>query len=46
MKIKEYEKELIIECLEYRLENDENLLLQSTLKDEIEDLLLKIEDDE
>ena len=45
MKIKNYEKELLIETLEYRLENDENLLYQHTLKEELEDLLRHLEDE-
>lgn len=45
MKLKNYEKELLIETIEYRLENDETLLYQTTLKDELEDLLCKLEDE-
>lgn len=45
MNIKEYEKDLIIEALEYRLENDDELIHQVTLKEEIEDLLFKLEDE-
>lgn len=44
MKLEKYEKELIIETIEHRLESDENLLYQTTLKEELEDLLCKLED--
>jgi hypothetical protein len=45
MKIQDFEKDLIVESLEYRLENDEELIYQTTLKEEIEDLLCKLEDE-
>lgn len=45
MKLKDYEKELLIETIEHRLENDETLLYQTALKEELEDLLCKLEED-
>lgn len=45
MDIKEYEKELLVESLEYRLENDEELIYQTALKEELQDLLCKLEDE-
>lgn len=45
MDIKEYEKELLVESIEYRLENDEELIYQTTLKEELQDLLCKLEDE-
>jgi hypothetical protein len=45
MKIKNYEKDLIVESIEYRLENDEQLIYQTTLKEELEDLICKLEDE-
>ena len=43
MNFEEYEKELLIETIEHRLENDETLLYCTSLKDNLEDLLDKIE---
>ena len=43
--IEDFEKDLLIESLEYRLENDEDLILSESLKDELQELLRKIEDD-
>lgn len=45
MDIKEYEKELLVESIEFRLENDEELIYQTALKEELEDLLCKLEDE-
>ena len=45
MNLKEYEKELLIESLEYRIENDEELIYQTALKEELQDLLCKFEDE-
>ena len=45
MDFKEYEKDLLVETIEHRLENDEALLIQQTLKEELLDLLCKIEEE-
>ena len=44
--IDEFEKDLLIETLEYRIENDEDLVLSESLKEELQELIRKIEDDE
>lgn len=44
--IDEFEKDLLIETLEYRIENDEDLVLSESLKEELQELIRKIEEDE
>jgi len=39
-----YELDLLMETLSFRLENDDQLILNLRLKEELEDLLLLIED--
>ena len=39
-----YEKDIIMETLQYRLENDNILLIDGSLKDDLEDLLSRLED--
>jgi len=46
LRIDEFEKDLIIESLEFRIENDEDLILSESLKDELQELIRKIEDDD
>ena len=41
-----YEKDIIMETLQYRLENDNILLIDGTLKDDLEDLLSKLEEED
>lgn len=53
MNIKEYmelkldyqEKDLLIECIQHRLHTDKLLIINDSLRNEIEDLLSKIEED-
>ena len=40
-----YERDIIMETLQYRLENDDHLIQEMTLKDNLEDLLSKLEED-
>ena len=40
-----YEKDLLIDCLQHRLDTDKILVINESLKNEIEDLLVKIEDE-
>jgi hypothetical protein len=40
-----YEKDLLIDCIQHRLETDKILVINESLKNEIEDLLVKIEDE-
>ena len=44
--IDQYEKDLIIETLQYRLEHDDHLIQEMTLKDNLEDLISKLEGEE
>lgn len=44
--IDEFEKDLLIESLEFRIENDEDLVLSESLKEELQELIRKIEDNE
>ncbi len=46
MELDNYEKDLLIETIENRLENDESLIYSQSLKENLEDLLRKLEDDE
>ena len=39
------EKDLLIDCLQHRLDTDKILVINNSLKNEIEDLLAKIEED-
>lgn len=45
LNIDNYDLELIYESLEYRIENDEELVLNENVKDSLQDLLRKIEED-
>jgi hypothetical protein len=45
MNFEEYEKDLLIETIEHRLENDETLLYRTSLKENLEDLLSKMDDE-
>ena len=40
-----YDREVLIDCIEYRLENDLELITNDSLREEIEDLLTLIEDE-
>ena len=44
--IDQYEKDLIIETLQYRLEHDDHFIQEMTLKDNLEDLMSKLEGEE
>ena len=44
MNFDEYEKDLLIETIEYRLDNDESLLYFTSLKENLEDILSKAKD--
>jgi hypothetical protein len=53
MNLKEYmelkldyqEKDLLIDCLQHRLDTDKILVINESLKNEIEDLLAKVEEE-
>ena len=40
-----YEKEILIETIEFRLENDDRLILDDRMRDDIKDILEKVEDE-
>jgi len=40
-----YDKDLLVDCIEYRLQNDADLITNDSLREEIEDLLTIIEDE-
>tara|TARA_Y100001938_G_scaffold147367_1_gene228389 strand:+ start:768 stop:920 length:153 start_codon:yes stop_codon:yes gene_type:complete len=46
IEVDQYEKDLLIETLQFRLENDSHLMQEMTLKDNLEDLLGKLEGEE
>ena len=41
-----YERDIIMETLQYRLEHDDHLIQEMTLKDTLEDLLSKLEEED
>jgi hypothetical protein len=41
----EYEKDVLLETLQYRIENDESLILSEGIKDDLQELLRKMEDE-
>ena len=41
-----YEKDTMVETLQYRIENDEHLLINASVKDDLQDLLDKFLEDE
>lgn len=45
LKLDHYEKDLLIDCIQHRLDTDKVLVINNSLKSEIEDLLVKIEDE-
>ena len=42
----DYEKDLLLETIQHRLYTDKILVINNTLREEIEDLLRKVEEDE
>ncbi len=46
LKLDEYERDILIDTIQHRLDTDKILIINHTLKDEVEDLLRKIEEDE
>jgi hypothetical protein len=45
LKLDYQEKDLLIDCLQHRLDTDKILVINDSLKNEIEDLLVKIEEE-
>ena len=46
LELDEYEKDALIETSQYRIENDEHLLINASVKDDLEDLIDKFLEDE
>ncbi len=44
--IDEYERDILIESIQHRLDTDKVLIINPTLKENLEDLLRKIEEEE
>ena len=44
MDVTVYDKELLIESIQYRLESDKTLLSDINLREDLEDLLFKVEE--
>jgi antitoxin component of MazEF toxin-antitoxin module len=45
LNIDHYEKDLLLECIQFRLDNDKILVINNSLRNEIEDLLAKVEEE-
>jgi hypothetical protein len=46
LEIDDYEKDLIIDTIQHRLDTDKILVINDRLREELEDLLRKIEENE
>jgi len=46
LEIDDYEKDLLLETIQHRLDTDKVLIINNSLKEELEDFLRKIEEDE
>jgi hypothetical protein len=46
LEIDEFEKDLLIETIQHRLDTDKILIINNSIKQDLEDLLQKIEDNE
>jgi cell shape-determining protein MreC len=44
LEVTEEEREFLIECIQYRLENDSTVNSNETLREELEELLFKVEE--
>ena len=42
----DYERDLIIDTIQHRLDTDKILVINNSLREELEDLLRKVEEDE
>ena len=45
LELDEYEKDTLVETIQYRIENDEHLLTNASIKDDLEDLIDKFIED-
>tara|TARA_B100000131_G_C18057471_1_gene589069 strand:- start:1219 stop:1371 length:153 start_codon:yes stop_codon:yes gene_type:complete len=46
LELDEYEKDTLLETINFRIEEDEHLLVNASLKSDLKDLLEKIQEDE
>jgi hypothetical protein len=46
LEIDAYEKDLLIDTIQHRLDTDKILVINNSLKEELEDFLRKVEEDE
>ena len=46
LEIDDYEKDLLIDTIQHRLDTDKILVINNSLREEVEDLLRKVEEDE
>jgi len=46
LELDDFEKDALVETLQYRIENDEHLLTNASIKDDLEDLINKFLEDE
>ena len=46
LEIDDYEKDLLVDTIQHRLDTDKILVINNSLKEELEDLLRKVEEDE
>lgn len=46
IELDEYEKDLLIDTIQHRLDTDKILVINENLKSELEDLLRKVEEEE
>lgn len=46
LELDEYERDILIDTIQHRLDTDKILIINHTLKEEVEDLLRKVEEDE
>ena len=46
LELDDFEKDALVETIQYRIENDEHLLTNASIKDDLEDLMNKVLEDE
>jgi hypothetical protein len=46
LELDDYERDILIDTIQHRLDTDKILIINHTLKEEVEDLLRKVEEDE
>ena len=45
LRLDQYEKDLLMDCIQNRLDTDKVLVINDSLRNEIEDLLAKVEEE-